>query len=410
MEAYRERREKNEHLPGLQEISTSELVTSPPLRGKRIDKNFLLSLEQLGDVSPTNEDIGRFYLVHQYPKLLNDFRTLVDKHLLQTSYGQISDALLSPTTFPQRKSSIMTEVVKASPSILKQPREASKEVLTGNNEKGITKFLTRKAIPSVTYSPSTRSRMKKVAKRSPHKKAIRRKSEIAAKKKLAYTEGEQFSVKDLLDFTQHEGFTAEERKFLRKKNTLGYGSLTEYGWRYSKEDAFDRSTNAKLRNFLILKLGQQDVHAKTYSEIYHYAYVEVSVGAEFYDDVFALIEQTNLLVGVQEPNLLADQENKYFRVNSGGAKQLGMPITTVPGMESDFYSLIMAFSDIEVVLDTQDSPKYRATSPVYLKVESKKMLLINHDVCFWYPANNTRLDRRWVEFKIMAKAQNGQKY
>ena len=85
-----------------------------------------------------------------------------------------------------------------------------------------------------------------------------------------------------------------------------------------------------------------------------------------------------------------------------------MPITTVPGMESDFYSLIMAFSDIEVVLDTQDSPKYRATSPVHLKLESKKMLLINHDVFFWYPANNTRLDRRWIEFKIMAKAQNGQ--
>ena len=59
-------------------------------------------------------------------------------------------------------------------------------------------------------------------------------------------------------------------------------------------------------------------------------------------------------------------------MNSGGAKQLGMPITTVPGMESDFYSLIMAFSDIEVVLDKQDSPKYQATFPVYLKVESKK--------------------------------------
>ena len=83
--------------------------------------------------------------------------------------------------------------------------------------------------------------------------------------------------------------------------------MTEYGWRYSKEDAFDRSTNAKLRNFLLIKLGQQDVHAKTYYEIYYYDYVEVSVGAEFYDDLFALIEQTNLLVGVQAPNLLADQ-------------------------------------------------------------------------------------------------------
>ena len=126
---------------------------------------------------------------------------LVDRHLLQTSYGQISDALLSPTTFPQIKSSIMTELVKYSPGILKQPREASKEVLTGNNEKGITKFLTRKAIPSVTYSPNTRSRMKKVAKCSPQKKAIHRKREIVEKKKLAYTEGEQFSVRDLLEFT-----------------------------------------------------------------------------------------------------------------------------------------------------------------------------------------------------------------
>ena len=133
--------------------------------------------------------------------------------------------------------------------------------------------------------------------------------------------------------------------------------------------------------------------------------MEKSVGAAFYDDVYALIAQTNLLVGVQEPFLADEQENWYFRVNAGGAKQLGMPIKMTPGMEDHFYSLIIAFSDIEVVLDTQNKRKYKINSPVYLKVESKKMLLINHDVCFWYPTNNTQLDRRWVELKIMANTQ-----
>ena len=59
-DAYREQREKNEHFSGIQATSTSELTTSPPLRDKHPDKNFLISLEQLGDVSSTNEDIGSF--------------------------------------------------------------------------------------------------------------------------------------------------------------------------------------------------------------------------------------------------------------------------------------------------------------------------------------------------------------
>ena len=58
-----------------------------------------------------------------------------------------------------------------------------------------------------------------------------------------------------------------------------------------QKDAFDRSANAKLRTFLLFKLGQQDDHAKTYSEIFNVGYVDKSVGADFYDDVFALIEQ-----------------------------------------------------------------------------------------------------------------------
>ena len=57
-----------------------------------------------------------------------------------------------------------------------------------------------------------------------------------------------------------------------------------------------------MRNFLLDKLGCQNEDGKTYSEIFHYDYVEDSVGADFYDDVHALIQQTNALLGVQDPD------------------------------------------------------------------------------------------------------------
>ena len=57
-----------------------------------------------------------------------------------------------------------------------------------------------------------------------------------------------------------------------------------------EKDKFDRSTNAKLLNFLIIKLGLQNEHGKTYLEIFHIDYVDDSIGAEFYDDVYNLIQ------------------------------------------------------------------------------------------------------------------------
>ena len=67
----------------------------------------------------------------------------------------------------------------------------------------------------------------------------------------------------------------------------------------------------------------------------------------------------------------------------------------------DFYTLIITFSEIDVVVDSNMLGNYLLPSPVYLKVASKRMLLIKQDVLFWYPDNNTQNDRRWVEFKIL---------
>ena len=78
-----------------------------------------------------------------------------------------------------------------------------------------------------------------------------------------------------------------------------------------------------------------------------------------------MIEQTNVIVGLKEPDLLSEKENEYFRLNAGEAKQLRMPINTMEGLESDFYTIIITFSEIEVVLDTPYSEKYHSTSPVY---------------------------------------------
>ena len=161
-----------------------------------------------------------------------------------------------------------------------------------------------------------------------------------------------------------------------------------------------------MRNFLLDKLGSQNEHGKTYSEIFHFDYVEDSVGADFYDDVHALIQQTNALLGVQDPDLLRDQKSFYRRVNPGGEKQIQNDMKLMDGLESNFYTLIITFSDIEVVLDNLSSGAYEFSSPVYLRVEAKRMLIIKHDVLLWYPANNTQKARRWVELKIFATNPN----
>ena len=162
-----------------------------------------------------------------------------------------------------------------------------------------------------------------------------------------------------------------------------------------------------MRTFLKDKLGSQHVPGKSYSEIFHFDFVEDSVGADFYDDVHALIQQTSALLGVQDPDLLSEQENYYRRVNPGGEKQMQNEMKLMEGLESDFYTLIITFSEIEVVLDQLDSGAYECSSPVYLRVDSKRMLLIKHDVLLWYPSNNTQNARRWVELKIMATNPNG---
>ena len=90
-------------------------------------------------------------------------------------------------------------------------------------------FPTHKNNSSDTNSPDTRTRSKKVAKRSPHKKIMRRKSGITAKKKLAYTAKGQPSATELFKFTTHKGFDSEKRILLRKYNTLGYGNLRNMG-------------------------------------------------------------------------------------------------------------------------------------------------------------------------------------
>ena len=140
---------------------------------------------------------------------------------------------------------------------------------------------------------------------------------------------------------------------------------------------------------------------RTYSVIFHHE----NLGADFYDDVYDLVKQTNVLLGVHIPDLLKEQENQYRRVNPGGGKQISTPINLMEGLEPNFYSLIITFTEMEVVLNSLNSGKYKPTFPVYLEVKPKRMLLIKHDVCFWYPANNTQKPRRWVELKIFAFAQ-----
>ena len=41
---------------------------------------------------------------------------------------------------------------------------------------------------------------------------------------------------------------------------------------------------------------------------------------------------------IEKREIVHQQGNRYFRVNTGGEKQLGMPIQTIQGLESDFYT------------------------------------------------------------------------
>ena len=88
-------------------------------------------------------------------------------------------------------------------------------------------------------------------------------------------------------------------------------------------------------------------------------------------------------------------------MNSGGKKQIGNPILTGVDLGRKLFSLIITFSEIEVVMDTLKAEGYTTPTPVYLHVEAKRMLIINKDVLFWYPVNTSQNARRWVEFKVM---------
>ena len=58
------------------------------------------------------------------------------------------------------------------------------------------------------------------------------------------------------------------------------------------------------------------------------------------------------------------------------------------------------------MLDSSKSGNYQLTTPIYLKVAPKRMLIIKQDMFFWYPKNNTDLPKRWVEFKVVGKKMN----
>ena len=204
----------------------------------------------------------------------------------------------------------------------------------------------------------------------------------------------------LLNFDTQLQFDSEERTFLRNQNNLGHGDLDKYGWRYAEKDSFDRAYNTKLRNFLMNTLGQQLKSGETYTEIFHHE----KVGADFYDDVYVLVEQTGVLLGIQNVEILSEQDNRYFRVNSGGNKKLGTPIKAFEGVE--MYTLIIIFTELDIVLDSLESGSYQFTTALYLKMASKRMLIIKQDMLFWYLKNNTDLPKRWVEIKVVGTKIN----
>ena len=72
----------------------------------------------------------------------------------------------------------------------------------------------------------------------------------------------------------------------------------------------------------------------------------------------------------------------------------------------EVYTLIITFTELEVVLDSSKSGNFQFTTPVYLKMAPKRMLLIKQDIFFWYPKNNTDLSKRWVEFKVVGTRMN----
>ena len=67
----------------------------------------------------------------------------------------------------------------------------------------------------------------------------------------------------------------------------------------------------------------------------------------------------------------------------------------------EVYTLIITFTELEIVLDSLESERYQSFSPVYLKMASKRMLIIKQNIFFWYPKNNTDLPKRWVELKVV---------
>ena len=246
---YYARRDRNQGFPVLQEKSTSgslPLLSSPH---KQQDKNFNFGSTQLGKFTPTSEDTGRFYFVHQNSMLLTEFRTWVDKHLLQTSYGQIYNAI-SPLNPPKsNNSSTVTEKIYLPSVTLKRTRPPVKLPTATSNLKDAAQFSIPCNISPAINPPVLRKGSKIVEKRNPHKKTMSRKNVIKTVKKLASSEDMRFSAKELLQYTTHQVFTPKERSFLRTHNGLGYGDLENCGWKYAARDTFDRPTNVKLRNF-----------------------------------------------------------------------------------------------------------------------------------------------------------------
>ena len=149
-------------------------------------------------------------------------------------------------------------------------------------------------------------------------------------------------------------------------------------------------------------LGQQNKLGETYTAVFH----QDVVGADFYDDVYDLVEQTGVRLGLQNAEIFSQQDNRYFRVNSGGKKQLGTSTKAFDDNGVEVHTLIITFTELEVVLDSSKSGKYHFTTPVYLKMAPKRMLLIKQDIFFWYPKNNTDLSKRWVEFKVVGMRMN----
>ena len=354
--------------------------------------------------------MGRFFFIHQKPSLLKKFRMLVDEHYLQASYERISGSILPPVSPRETEMPVINKKKLGSPGILKFPSASpstlrpSKRSLSLTSPRGNLKDASLYPIPPSPSADSRHQRMQSKMRRthSPDKKEMRSKHKLTAKKQLEYAAKGKMSDTDLLDFVTHTHFDSEERTYLRNQNNLGYGDLDRYGWRYAEKDSFDRAYNTKLRNYLAGVLGQQNKLGETYTAVFDHKIV----GADFYDDVYELVEQTGVRLGIQNVEIFSQQDNRYFRVNSGGRKKLGTSIKAFNDNGVEVYTLIITFTELEVVLDSSKSGNYQFTTPVYLKMAPKRMLIIRQDIFFWYPKNNTDLSKRWVEFKVVGTRMN----